>query len=282
MHVAELVLESSSTDFESFFVKATDQKTSLVVFAASRDKLRQLLEDVNGLPGLYILQAEDSTVYVGKSVDLAMRLKSHRSTDKIRYRRVLVVTRDQGITRYVDYGEAALYVRLRDMGFRLEQTTLASSIDVKRLRLLDLNRAHVAMADDVVDSFLRYAMALGLSKPAVNMPPPPPPPLPPPPPPSSGRFFVTKPNGGQIEGASAAATFALAVAEAGLDRVKVLGWTFAGEELVSLTQSSKYPSASKPVGTYFVMTHSDTKTKVRLLRRLSDELGLGWQVSGPG
>ncbi len=279
MHVAELVLESSSTDFESFFVKATDQKTSLVVFAASRDKLRQLLEDVNGLPGLYILQAEDSTVYVGKSVDLAMRLKSHRSSDKIRYRRVLVVTRDQGITRYVDYGEAALYVRLRDMGFRLEQTTLASSIDVKRLRLLDLNRAHVAMADDVVDSFLRYAMALGLSKPVVSLLPPPPPP--PPPPPSSGRFFVTKLNGGRIEGASAAATFALAVAEAGVDRVRALGWTFAGEELVSLTQSSKYPSASKPAGTYFVMTHSDTKSKVRLLRRMSDELGLGWRVNGP-
>lgn len=166
MPLAELILDSSPTNFESFYLKATDQTTSLVVLIAAREQVKRLRESLGEAPGLYILQAEDSTVYVGQSKNLRDRLKSHRSSDKIKFRRVMVMYRDQGLARYLDYSEARIYQHLKELGYRLDQTSLTGSLSTKKDRLLALDREHVATADGLVRQFLSYAVALGLAKPS--------------------------------------------------------------------------------------------------------------------
>ncbi len=287
MPIAELVLDSSPSDFESFYFKATDQHTSLVVLVASKDQFKRLLDSAGGSPGLYILQAEDSTVYVGKSIDLSVRLRNHKTNDKIGYRRVMLMMRDQGISRYLDYGEAKLYDTLSGLGYRLEQSPLSGSLDVKRLRLASMDEEHVAMADGLVKQFLSYSVALGLSRPARTgpKPPPTPPVSPPPPPPLPSTMHplrVLTPAGTVIAEATATGTFVAALVAADLAKVAGLGYVFAGEPLVSPTKSTKYPSASIAAETLFVMTHSDTAKKKRMLERVSGALGLGWVVeAGP-
>lgn len=278
MPIAELVLDSSPSDFESFYFKATDQHTSLVVLVASKDQFKRLLESAGGSPGLYILQAEDSTVYVGKSVDLSVRLRNHKTNDKIGYRRVMLMMRDQGLSRYLDYGEAKLYDTLSALGYRLEQSPLSGSLEVKRLRLESMDAEHVAMADGLVKQFLSYSVALGLARPATPPPVPPPPPVLPA---TSAPLRVVTPTGTVIAEATATGTFVAALAAADLTKVAALGYIFAGEPLVSPTKSTKYPSGSKPAGGQFVMTHSDTPTKKRMLERVSTALGLGWTVEVP-
>lgn len=283
MPIAELVLDSSPSDFESFYFKATDQQTSLVVLVASKDQFKRLLDSVGGSPGLYILQAEDSTVYVGKSVDLATRLRNHKTNDKIGYRRVMLMMRDQGLSRYLDYGEAKLYDTLRLLGYRLEQSPLSGSLDVKRQRLASMDAEHVVMADGLVKQFLAYSVALGLTRPA--SPPGVPatvmvlPPKPQPKQVSVGASLrVTTLSGEVIAKKTAASTFVSALTAADLEKVEALNYVLAGEPLVSKTKSSKYPSASKPAGSAFVMCHSSTDAKLRMLERVSEALGLGWAV----
>ncbi|EGJ11217.1 hypothetical protein [Rubrivivax benzoatilyticus] len=280
MPIAELVLDSSPPDFGNFFFKSTDQHTSLVVLVASKDQFKRLLESAGGSPGLYILQAEDSTVYVGKSVDLSVRLRNHKTNEKIGQRRVMLMMRYQGLSRYLDYGEAKLYDTLSALDYRLEQSPLSSSLEVKRLRLESMDAEHVAMADGLVKQFLSYSVALGLTRPAT--PPPPPPVLPPPPSPipsaTSTFLRVLTPVGTVIAEVTAAGTFVAALVAADLTKVAGLGYVFAGEPLVSKTKSTKYPFGSKPAGGQFVMTHCKTPNKKRMLERVSDALGLGWTV----
>ena len=285
MPIAELVLDSSPSDFESFYFKATDQHTSLVVLVASKDQFKRLLESAGGSPGLYILQAEDSTVYVGKSVDLSVRLRNHKTTDKIGYRRVMLMMRDQGISRYLDYGEAKLYDTLSALGYRLEQSPLSGSLEVKKLRLASMDAEHVTMADGLVKQFLSYSVALGLSrpvvpalKPAVIVPPSIPPVVPST---VTAHLRVIPPTGAVIAEATAAATFVAALASANLQVVAALGYVFAGEALVSQVKSTKYPSASKLVDSLFVMTHINTQAKKQMLERVSDALSLDWVVEAP-
>lgn len=312
MPIAELILDSSPSNFESFYFKATDQHTSLVVLVASKDQFKALLESAGAAPGLYILQAEDSTVYVGKSVDLAARLRNHKTNDKIGYRRVMVMRRDQGLARYLDYGEAKLYATLQDLGFRLEQTSLSGSLETKRQRLAQMDEAHVEMADGLVKQFLSYSVALGLTKPVESsfrtepafcgevrtsqsatqaLEPPYPvrvdaePPLAPkvisegPAKIAVSRpLCVICPDGQRIGEPTAIASFVRALEHAGLERVKALGLILAGEPLVGRQKSSKYPSASKESGGYFVMAHSSTTEKKRVLEKVSQALSLGWVV----
>lgn len=167
MTLAELIIDSSPTNFESFYLKATDQTTSLVVLVAAREQVKVLRENLGDAPGIYVLQAEDSTVYVGQSKNLRDRLKSHRSSDKIKFRRVMVMFRDQSLSRYLDYAEAKIYQHLKEMGYKLDQSSLTNSLGVKKDRLLSLDKAHVATADGLIRQFLSYVVALGLAKPMV-------------------------------------------------------------------------------------------------------------------
>lgn len=168
MPLAELILESSPSNFESFYLKATDQTTSLVVLVAAREQVKRLRENLGEAPGLYVLQAEDSTVYVGQSKNLRDRLKSHRSSDKIKFRRVMAMYRDQGLARYLDYAEARIYQDLKEMGYRLDQNSLTSSLSVKKERLLSLDKEHVSTADGLIRQFLSYVVALGLARPTTQ------------------------------------------------------------------------------------------------------------------
>lgn len=292
MPIAELVLDSSPSNFESFYFKATDQHTSLVVLVASKDQFKRLLDNVGGSPGLYILQAEDSTVYVGKSVDLASRLRTHKTSDKIGYRRAMLMMRDQGISRYLDYGEAKLYDTLKTLGYRLEQSPLSGSLEVKRLRLASMDEEHVSMADGLVKQFLAYSVALGLTRPAVEATPAPAPEplkLASPAPLKSatpllnsektkGPLRVITPEGKEISETTACATFVAAIAHANLQRIADRGYILAGEPLVSKVKSTKYPGASKAADSWYVMTHSSTAEKLRILNKLSKDLKLGWII----
>lgn len=319
MPIAELVLDTSPSDVESFYFKATDSHTSLVVLAASKDQFRRLIDSAQGAPGIYILQAEDTTAYVGKSVDLAGRLRSHKTSDKIAYRRVLVMLRDQNISRYLDYCEAKLYDTLRVLGYRLEQAPLSGSLDNKRQRLAQMDKEHVNIADGLVTQFLGYSVALGLVKPhhaAFPASPSAPsdtapaqkegpatplgtPPIAPPATellgadapltpevtttrkkaPPSPALSVRLSDGSLISENSSTATFIKALSIAGLSRLADLGLVLSGDPLVSAVQSSRYPSASKAIDGFWVMTHSDTGTKKKLLQKVSLALGLGWTVT---
>ena len=281
MPIAELILDSSSTDFESFYFKATDQHTQCRVLVASRDQFKRLLAEADNAPGLYILQAEDSTVYVGQSVDLQGRLKNHQSNNKIGYRKVMVLLRDQGLARYLDYGEAKLYQTLKSVGFRLEQSDLSGSLAVKQRRLEAMDRQHVTTADGLIKLFLEYSVALGLSKPlapALPVLPPVPPSLPPPSPPSRKKLEVTLDTGVRFTGEVVAEVFVNVLHAAGLAEVAALGLVLSGEPLVATTRSRKYPSQSHEIEGWFVLTHCSTESKIRMLSRVAQGLGRTWEV----
>lgn len=170
MPVAELILDNPTKEFERFYIKVKDQHTNLVIYSASIEESPRLLREVGDLPGLYILQAEDSTVYVGQSKALGGRLKTHRNSRKIGFIRILAVVRDQSLAQYLDYAEAKIYDELNNRGFRLEQAPLSGSLDTKRRRLVAQDNEHVRTADIHVHQFLNYAVALGLVKPAAALP----------------------------------------------------------------------------------------------------------------
>ena len=280
-----------------------------MVLVASKSQFKRLIASAGGAPGLYILQAEDSTVYVGKSVDLAMRLKNHKTSNKIGYTRALVMLRDQSLSRYLDYGEAKLYISLLGLGYRLEQSQLTSSLAVKRQRLSSLDEEHVTMADGLIKQFLAYSVALGLSRPgaavlaSASMPMPvavpvsilvpldtlvPNAPVTANPLPvlvkgnakrnAKQSLFILRKDGSELRANSAMGVLVQALTEAGLEGVSKLGLRLSGEPLVSRTKSTKYPGASHPSQGWFVMSHSSTQDKVKRLRQVSDAFGLGWDV----
>jgi predicted GIY-YIG superfamily endonuclease len=96
------------------------------------DWKNRLLKEVGDLPSLYILQAEDSTVYVGQSKALGGRLKTHRTSGKIGFNRILAMVRDQSLAQYLDYAEAKIYDELTKRGLRLDQADLSAGLETKR------------------------------------------------------------------------------------------------------------------------------------------------------
>lgn len=86
-------------------------------------------------------------------------------------------------------------------------------------------------------------------------------------------------NGGVIQGKNAATTFTEAVIQAGILKVRQLGLKFCGINIVSTTKDKKYGRAQREVqpGLY-VLTHSSTKDKKKMLDRVSAALNLGWKV----
>lgn len=163
--LADLSLDNNADDFISYFLKVTDGHTGIRCLVASKDRLNQVIAEVGSNPGLYVLQAEDSTLYVGQSKDLQARLKAHKSTNKIDFCRGMAMARDQSLAQYLDYGEAKLYVELQKHGFKLEQSSLSSSLPIKEARLLARDKDHVKEANSLLNRFLKYIVALGLSKP---------------------------------------------------------------------------------------------------------------------
>ncbi len=81
---------------------------------------------------------------------------------------------------------------------------------------------------------------------------------------------VTLANGAVIQGKTAAQTMAETIKYFGLENVRALRLTVSGVDLVSTSKHPKYGQVQ--VGKFFVCTHSNTKSKKKLLEDLSIKL----------
>ena len=86
-------------------------------------------------------------------------------------------------------------------------------------------------------------------------------------------------DGSILQEHNAAATFIAAIQEAGLLKVRSLDVRFCRINIVSTTKDKKYSQAQHEVepGLY-ILTHSSTKDKKKMLDRINSALNMGWQV----
>ena len=86
---------------------------------------------------------------------------------------------------------------------------------------------------------------------------------------------VTFPDGTVIEDKKAKMTFTKTIQKIGLMRVRNLGIAFCGVPIVSNTLDKKYGKTQVPVeGGLYVMTHSSTHDKKKMLEKISTRLGI--------
>ena len=90
---------------------------------------------------------------------------------------------------------------------------------------------------------------------------------------------VYRRDGSILQEHDAATTFVAAIVEAGPLRVRQLGLKYCRINIVSTTKDQKYGHAQREIerGLY-VLTHSNTKDKKKMLDRISNALHLGWTV----
>lgn len=87
---------------------------------------------------------------------------------------------------------------------------------------------------------------------------------------------VTFPDGKVIQDKKAKITFTETIRRIGFMKVRNIGIAFCGVPIVSNTRDRKYGKAQVPVeGGFYVMTHSSTNDKKKLLDKISKELHLG-------
>ena len=100
-----------------------------------------------------------------------------------------------------------------------------------------------------------------------------PPPYPPPPPRRNPGLFVVMPDGQIINHRVSATTFAEVIEELGIERVKNIRpeLKLNATPLISTFDHPTYDQRKS--GRYYIMTHSDTETKKRLLEKIADRLG---------
>ena len=90
---------------------------------------------------------------------------------------------------------------------------------------------------------------------------------------------IHRKDGSILQEHNAAATFIEAIKEAGLLRVRSLDVRFCRINIVSTTKDKKYSQAQHEVepGLY-VLTHSSTKDKKKMLDKINSSLNMGWNV----
>ena len=77
----------------------------------------------------------------------------------------------------------------------------------------------------------------------------------------------------------AATTFTAAIVEAGLVKVRELGLKFCRVNLVSTSKDKKYGHAQREAAPgLYVLTHSSTKDKKKMLDKINDALKMGWTI----
>ena len=82
---------------------------------------------------------------------------------------------------------------------------------------------------------------------------------------------ITMQNGRVIQQPSAAQAMVEAIEEFGIEKVRNLGHTVCGVDLVSKSRHEKYNQNT--TGDYFICTHSCTKNKQKLLLEIAESLG---------
>ena len=92
-------------------------------------------------------------------------------------------------------------------------------------------------------------------------------------------MFILRRDGSILQEKSAALTFAMAVKEAQLLKVRKLGLKCRKVPIVSTTRDKKYGNRQFEMESgLFVITHSSTYEKKKLLERINEALHLGWKV----
>lgn len=93
------------------------------------------------------------------------------------------------------------------------------------------------------------------------------------------KLKVYMKDGSILQEKDAATTFTECIKLAGLLKVRALGLKYCGVNLVSTTKDKKYGNSQREVepGLY-VLTHSNTPDKKKMLDKISKALQLGWQV----
>ena len=90
---------------------------------------------------------------------------------------------------------------------------------------------------------------------------------------------IHRQDGSVLQERDAASTFVAAIEEAGVMRVRELGLKFCKVNIVSTTRDKKYGKAQREVAPgLFVLTHSSTKDKKKLLDAINDRLKMNWTV----
>lgn len=90
---------------------------------------------------------------------------------------------------------------------------------------------------------------------------------------------VHRADGTILQENDAATTFTSAIIEAGLMRVRELNVRFCRINVVSTTKDKKYGHAQREASPgLYVLTHSSTKDKKKMLDRINQMLNMGWTI----
>ena len=96
--------------------------------------------------------------------------------------------------------------------------------------------------------------------------------------PRTGLCIYRK-DGSILQERDAATTFTSAIMEAGLMRVRELNVRFCGINVVSTTKDKKYGNTQREAAPgLFVLTHSSTKDKKKMLDKINKILKMGWRI----
>ena len=90
------------------------------------------------------------------------------------------------------------------------------------------------------------------------------------------RLVVTMPDGERIDHNVAAATFAEVIEKLGTEQVKSLEHKVNKIPLISTSKHSKYKQRKS--GQYYIITHSGTKAKKALLKKIASDLNIQLKV----
>ena len=96
--------------------------------------------------------------------------------------------------------------------------------------------------------------------------------------PRTGLCIYRK-DGSILQERDAATTFTSAIMEAGLMRVRELNVRICGINVVSTTKDKKYGNTQREAAPgLFVLTHSSTKDKKKMLDKINKALKMGWRI----
>ena len=96
--------------------------------------------------------------------------------------------------------------------------------------------------------------------------------------PRTGLCIYRK-DGSILQERDAATTFTSAIMEAGLMKVRELNVRFCGINVVSTTKDKKYGNTQREAAPgLFVLTHSSTKDKKKMLDKINKALKMGWRI----
>ena len=96
--------------------------------------------------------------------------------------------------------------------------------------------------------------------------------------PRTGLCIYRK-DGSILQERDAATTFTSAIMEAGLMRVRELNVRFCGINVVSTTKDKKYGNTQREAAPgLFVLTHSSTMDKKKMLDKINKALKMGWRI----